>query len=115
MLPFFTAAGHYHYAKSARLYLQFMLSLETVNPGVYQGFMSGLHVIRRSDRYWAGLSTDLVIEQALMRSLKTTGGLTRGTGMSETQRLVWLLSMPMCAEINNTMQALSGIEYSTSE
>ncbi len=35
--------------------------------------------------------------------------------MSETQRLVWLLSMPMCAEINNAMQTLSGVEYSTSE
>jgi len=115
MLPFFAAAGHFHYAKSARLYLQFMQSLDTIHPDVYQNFMSGLHVIRRSDRCWAGLSTDLVIEQVLMRSLKTTGGLTRGTGISETQRLVWLLSMPMCAEISYAMQAFSGVEYSTSE
>ena len=36
----------------------------------------------RSDRYWAGFSTDLVIEQVLMRSIKTTGGLTRGRGIN---------------------------------
>ena len=33
-------------------------------------------MVRRSDRLWAGLSTDLVIEQVLMRSMKTSGGLT---------------------------------------
>jgi len=92
-----------------------MQSLNTVHPDVHQSFMSGLHVICRSDRCWAGLSTDLVIEQVLMRSLKTIGGLTRETGISETQRLVWLLSMPMCAKISCAMQALSSVEYSTSE
>ena len=35
-------------------------------------FMSGLHVIRRSDRYWAGLSSDLVIEQEFMRAMKSS-------------------------------------------
>lgn len=115
MLPYFAAAGHNNYAKSARIYLQFMQSLSTDHPDVYASFMGGLHVVRRSDRLWAGLSTDLIIEQVLMRSLKTTGGLTRGTGMSETQRVVWLLSMPIRAEINNAMQVLAGVDYSTSE
>jgi len=96
-------------------YLQFLQSLDTIHPDVYQSFISGLHVIRRRDRCWAGLSTDLVIEQVLMCSLKTIGGLIRGTGISETQRLVCLLSIPMCAEISCAMQALSGVEYSTSE
>ncbi len=35
MLPFFAAAGHYHYAKSARLYLQCMHSLDNTHPDVY--------------------------------------------------------------------------------
>ena len=54
---------------------------------IFQRFTSisknDLHVIRRIDRYWAGLSSDLVIEQVLMRSMKTGGGLTRGRGMTE--------------------------------
>ena len=45
-----------------------------------------------------------------MRSVKTTGGLTRGRGFSETQRLVWLLSTPVTAEINNAMQGLTGVD-----
>ena len=73
------------------------------------------NVIRRSDRYWAGLSSDLVIEQVLMRSVKTTGSLTRGRGLTETQRLVWLLSMPACAEVNGALQDLTAVTYNTSD
>ena len=50
-----------------------------------------------------------------MRSVKTSGGLTRGRGMSETQRLVWVMSMPACAEVNDAMQTLTDSNYNTSE
>ena len=77
--------------------------------------MNGFHVVRRSDRYWAGLSTDLVIEQVLMRSVKTSGGLTRGRGMTEVQRLTWILGMPSYAEVSFAMQELTGVNYNTGE
>lgn len=115
MLPYLAATGHNNYTKSVQLYLQDMYSLEEKHPQVYQHFQQGLHVIRRSDRYWAGLPPDLVIEQVLMRSIKTTGGLTRGRGMTETQRLVWLLSNTACAEVNIAMQELTSVSYISSE
>ena len=115
MLPFFAAAGHNLYAKSAYIYLQMMLDLQTKHPEVCKSFQDGLHVVRRSDHYWAGLSNDLAIEQVLMRSMKTSGGLTRGRGMTERQRLVWLMSILSCAEVNNAMQHLTGVMYQTSE
>ena len=65
--------------------------------------------------HWAGLSTDLVIEQELMRSIKTNGGLTRGTGMSENQRDIWVLSRPLCGQVANSMQNLTGVHQKTSE
>ena len=76
--------------------------------------MEGYHVVRPSDRFWAGLSPDLIIEQVLMRSVKTLDGVTRGKGMTENQRLVWVLSMPVYASINETMQKFSGVSYETS-
>ena len=115
MLPYFAASGHNLYAKSAYIYLQTMNQLEDRQPTVHAVFMEGGHVIRRSDRYWAGLSTDLIIEQVLMRSIKTSGGLTRGRGMTEVQRLVWLLSMPACAEIHSSMQELTQVNCDKSE
>ena len=75
--------------------------------------MEGYHVVRRSDRFWAGLSIDLIIEQVLMRSIKTHGGLTRG--MTEKKRSVWVLSMYVCASINENMQKFSGVSYETSD
>lgn len=70
-------------------------------------------MIRQSYRIWAGLSSDLIIEQVLMRSLKTSGGLTRERGMTEHQRQLWLLSRPACAEVNQAMQELTGVNYNT--
>ena len=35
--------------------------------------------------------------------------------MTETQRLVWCLSRPICAEVNDTMQQLTSVKYATSE
>ncbi|CAC5394040.1 unnamed protein product [Mytilus coruscus] len=92
-----------------------MLNLPATHPALDNLFKTGHHVIRRTDRFWAGLPTDLVIGQALMRSLKTTGGLTTGRGLSESQRLQWLLSMPQCSEMNEAMQKLTDVNYNTSE
>ena len=115
MLPHLAAAGHSHYTKSGHVYLTDMLNLEKTSPDVHHQFRSGKFVIRRTDRFWAGLSTDLVIEQVLMRTLKSTGGLTRGRGMEETQRTRWLLAVPACASVNESMQNLTGTHYCTSE
>ena len=115
MLPYLAASGHNLYVKCVHFYLESMSTLQTDHPEVYRSFMSGRHVVRRSDRYWAGLSTDLIIEQCLMRSLKTSGGLTRGRGLTEQQRVTWLLAMPACAEVNRVMQELSGVNYTSGE
>ena len=114
-LPIFAAAGHPNYLKSARLYLQKMYALKDDNPEVHQKFQSGFHVIRRSSQYWAGLGSDLVIEQTLMRSLKSQGGLTRGSGMSEHQRTVWAMSSTVSSAYNLAMQELTASCYTTSE
>ena len=115
MLPYLAASGHNLHTKSAYVYIQKMSNLEKDHPTVYKQFQNGHHVIRRSDRYWSGLSTDLIIEQVLMRSIKSRGGLTRGRGMDEIQRLIWLLGMPACAQVNFAMQTLTGVCYQTSE
>ncbi len=60
MLPYLAAAGHNSYAKSIHFYIQNMDSLPEHHPEVYQHFQAGLHIGRSYDRYWAGLSQDLV-------------------------------------------------------
>ena len=54
MLPsYFAAVGHNLYAKSAYVYLQLMQDLQKTQPSVFNSFVGGLHVVRRSDRFWA--------------------------------------------------------------
>lgn len=92
-----------------------MLELHNTHPDVYIIFKNGGHVVRRSNGNWAGLAPDMVIEQCLMRALKTNGGLTRGGGMSEMQRMMWLLSMPVYSEYNQAMQSFTNVSYECSE
>lgn len=110
MLPYFAASGHSLYLKAASIYLKNKRTLNVDHPDVYQKFMSEHHVIRRTQKYWSGLSTDLTIERVLMRSIKSTWGLTRGRGLSENLRLQRLLSMPACLHMNTAMQHITIVE-----
>lgn len=69
MLPYFHESGHFFYAKSAHLYLQNMLRLEKkMTTDEYEKFtIKGYFTIRRSDKFWSGISSDMTIEQTLMR------------------------------------------------
>ena len=78
----FAATGHIKHAMCARLHLRNIVELKNTYSWVYQRFKEGgLHTVRRSDKYWSGLWADLVIEQVMMRSIKSNGGLTRGRGV----------------------------------
>ena len=87
MLPYLAASGHDLYTKSVWIYLERMSNLEEEHPDIHESFMRGMHVVRRADRFWAGLSTDLIIEQVLMGSLRASGGLTRDTGFKEYREI----------------------------
>lgn len=60
-LSIIAAAGRHNYQKSLYLYLQKMFSLPFESPAVHKMFHEGTFVVR-SDRLWAVLATDLVIE-----------------------------------------------------
>ena len=115
MLPIFAATGHMNYAKSARVYLQQMHELSTSQPLMYSKFLEGNHTVRRSDRLWAGLSMDLVIEQTIMRSIKCRGGLTRGRGFHESVRITWLSTLTHCASIRTALSQFVGLNTTSCE
>ena len=105
-----------HYAKCVHIYLQNMSDLETNYSWVYMSFAThGYHTVRRSDRYWTGLWSDLIIEQVLMRSLRSRVGLTTGRGVAESVRLTWLKSMERCAEVHESLSILTNLIHANSE
>ena len=115
MLPLFSVTGHMNYARSARVYLQQMRNLPQTNPWLFEQFMQGNHVIRRSNRFWAGLSPDLCIEQTLMRSGKSQGGLTHGRGMTDTVRTTWLSTLTQCSAVHAAMVNVTDTDKCTGE
>ena len=104
-----------HYAKCPRHYLQQMLELETQHPWVYSMFNDNTyHTVRQSDKFLAGLWTNLIIEQVML-SLKSRGDLLRGRAINETVRSVWICSSHRCTGICEAMTNLTVIKYRTSE
>ena len=57
----------------------------------------------------------MTIEQVLMHSLKTTGGLTRGRGISPSIIAKWVHSMPATCRIVDARETFSGFASTTSE
>ena len=115
MRPYLAASGHNKYVAAISLYVQQMEALPETFPHIHASFLAGNHSIWRSSRYWGGLSTDLIIEQCLMKNLKSRGGITRGRGVTDMQQAVWGMSAPVIAEINGAMQELTNTNFVTSE
>ena len=53
------------------------------------------------------------IEQSLMAGLKGATGLTRGRGVDEQSRLVWVLSRPAVISIDRIIKEMTGVDYKT--
>ncbi|CAH2086035.1 unnamed protein product [Euphydryas editha] len=104
MLPYFHAGGHFLYAKSAHLYLQDMLKLEeTMDQQAFENFKNGFFTVKRTEKFNSGTWTDMVIEQSLMKSMKTEGGVSRGRSTQESVLCKWVYAMyatnTICEEI----------------
>ena len=109
IIPYIHAAGHFPYAKSVRLYLQQMNSVEKVMPS------EGYFTIRRASEYWSGNFCDQTIEQYFMRMLKFNGGMTRGRGIMDSTLTKLVHSLPKCIPICDSLEKFSGVHRTTSE
>lgn len=85
-------------------------------PNEYDQFVNrGLFTIRRSDNFWSGTWTDMIIEQSLMRSIKTIGGLTHGRGVTDASLSKWVAAVPYCYLISEQIDEFSGVRNYSSQ
>ncbi|XP_029341748.1 uncharacterized protein LOC100571724 isoform X2 [Acyrthosiphon pisum] len=117
MIPFFHSTGHFQYAKSAHLYLQDMYQLEKhMHLEEFQKFCNeGYFTIKRSSKFWCGTWSDMTIEQTLMRSMKTSGGLTNGRGFQNSVLVRWLIGTPVASTITDQIEQFTNTFHFTSE
>lgn len=73
MLPYAAAIRPQHYTKAVLVCVQQSEDLQSSKPVIFSISADGHHVIRRSDHYWAGLSSDIVIESSYAKSQNKWG------------------------------------------
>lgn len=111
MIPYFHASGHFAYAKSSHLYLQQMRKLQSCMSEyefdriTEQSFFT----VRRTEKFWSGVWTDMLIEQSLMRLIKSRCGLTQGRGLSDAVVTPFLLTAPMLVDVCNEVEEFCNI------
>jgi len=117
MFPYFHASGHFLYAKSCHLYLQDMQELKSKLSNLdYKRFVTkGYFTIRRSDKFWSGIWSDMTIKQTLMRSMKSNGGLTHGRGITACTMTKWINSMTTMIDISQQIEQFCGVSFATTE
>lgn len=114
-IPFFHAAGHFNYAKSARLYLQDMRNLhETMDPVEFKKFTDdGYFTSRRSNAFFAGIFSDQTIEQTLMRAMSVEGGPFK-RGATTSVVLQWIKGAIYTKDIVEGLEEYCNVHFSKS-
>ncbi|XP_043285283.1 uncharacterized protein [Venturia canescens] len=114
ILPYFHSSGHHLYAKSAHLYLQNMYNLsEKMDKAEYEQFVEGCFTIRRTDKFWSGIWSDMTIEQFLMRSMKDIGGPTRS--LSDSVLSKWVLTTPALVYLTESITEFCNVFLASTE
>lgn len=114
MLPVYHAAGHINYVKAIQMYLQQMSTLEDImDPTEFRLFTEeGLFTVRRTNKAWVGIWTDMTIEQMLMRTIPTGA---HGRSMTSSVMTRFLEGMPYVIENMNQLEDFVNIKWKSSD
>ena len=70
----------------------------------------GLFCVWRGTRYLGGMSTDLVIEQVLMRLVDSISRLTQGRGVTVSVKIIYINSIHQCSAVLQVMSKLTNVK-----
>ncbi|GBO00184.1 hypothetical protein AVEN_172956-1 [Araneus ventricosus] len=116
MIPYFHTSGHFPYTKSTHLYLQNMLQLENlIDPSVFRRFIQGFLTVRRSAKFSCRTSTDMIIEQSLMKSMQRDGGISRGRSTQESVISKWVYSMHPMNTVYEGLEDVANVKMDTTD
>ena len=98
MLPVMFSYDRCNYSRWLPIYIADMLNLHVTAPEVYEKFSKGAFAINRSGNSFAGLPTDMVLEQTINRDSKTSGGLI-GISNDPNTRMKWFITTHLRASL----------------
>lgn len=82
-----------------------------MDPSVYHRFIEGFFTIRHSDKLNCRTSTDMVIEQSMMKCMKTDGGVARGRSTQESVISKWVYGMHTMNTVCEGLEYLANVEW----
>ncbi|GBO42386.1 hypothetical protein AVEN_192569-1 [Araneus ventricosus] len=93
-----------------------MLQLENlIDPSVFRRFIQGFLTVRLSAKFSCGTSTDMIIEQSLMKSMQTDGGISRGRSTQESVISKRVYSMHAMNTVCERLEDLGNIKMDTAD
>ncbi|KAF0737722.1 Uncharacterized protein FWK35_00023698 [Aphis craccivora] len=91
-----------------------MLKLQkNIDQQAFKKFNNGFFTIRRNNKFNCGNWSDMVIEQSLMKSMKTEGGVSRGRSTQESVLIKWIYRMYALNSVCEELETFCNISLDT--
>ena len=110
LIPYFFAFNHTNYARWLPIHFLDMINLKEKHPDLYEKFVQGCFVVRKSQRAFSGISIDQAHEQN-NKYVKGDGG-EIGLTENSTQLLRWMTAGPEVARLINEFEVSSESTHS---
>ncbi|GBM47465.1 hypothetical protein AVEN_153682-1 [Araneus ventricosus] len=93
-----------------------MLQLENlIDPSVFRRFIQRFFNVRCFAKFRCGTSTDMIIEQSLMKSMQTDGGISRGRSTQESVISKWVYSVHAMNTVCEGLEDLANVKVDTTD
>ncbi|GBL82935.1 hypothetical protein AVEN_106437-1 [Araneus ventricosus] len=86
-----------------------------IDPSVFRRFIQGFLTVRRSAKFSCGTSTDMIIEQSLMKSMQIDGGVSRGRSTQESVISKQVYSMHAMNTVCERLEDLGNVKMDTTD
>ncbi|GBM52909.1 hypothetical protein AVEN_197215-1 [Araneus ventricosus] len=98
------------------IYISNMLHLENlIDPSVFRRFIQGFFTVRRSAKFSCRISSDMIIEQSLMKSMQTDGGISRGRSTQKSVISKWVHSIHATNTVCEGLEDLANVKMNTTD
>ncbi|GBL75023.1 hypothetical protein AVEN_243816-1 [Araneus ventricosus] len=86
-----------------------------IDPSVFRRFIQEFLTVRRSAKFSCRTSTDMIIEQSLMKSMQTDGGISRGKSTQESVISKRVYSMHAMNTVCERLEDLGNVKMDTTD
>jgi len=87
----------------------------TMDNAAFQKFTNNFFSIKRSNKFFCGTWSDMIIEQSLMKSSKSKGGFTRGRSTNESVLNKWVNGLLTASNISEGLEHFCGLYFHSGE